>query len=78
MEGQSIVVTDLRLAYAATGADCEDGGGYSATLTPGEGFSVYVTVTVRMNHAAAGVHRRQHLLPRLALSQRRGHSATRG
>ncbi|HEY4569964.1 MAG TPA: hypothetical protein VIH10_10880 [Kribbella sp.] len=41
-------VTDLRLAYAPAGADCGAAGGYAPTLTPGEEFSVCVTVTVRI------------------------------
>jgi len=47
VEDQSVDVTDLRLAYAAAGADC-DAAGYTPTLTPGEEFSVCVTVTVRI------------------------------
>jgi Flp pilus assembly protein TadG len=45
---QSVDVTDLRLAYAAAGADCGAAGGYAPTLAPGEEFSVCVTVTVRI------------------------------
>ncbi len=47
VEDQSVDVTDLRLAYAPAGADC-DAAGYSPTLAPGEEFSVCVTVTVRI------------------------------
>src|SRR5687767_5894466 len=46
VEDQSVEATDVRLAYAA--ADCENPGGYTPTLTPGEEFSVCVTVTVRI------------------------------
>jgi hypothetical protein len=45
---QSVEATDVRLAYAAAGASCESAGGYTPTLTPGEEFSVCVTVTVRI------------------------------
>jgi Flp pilus assembly pilin Flp len=48
VEDQSVDVTDLRLAYAPAGAGCEAASGYSPTLTPGEEFSVCVTVTVRI------------------------------
>mgnify|MGYP004539361945 CR=1 FL=1 len=48
VEDQSVDVTDLRLAYAPAGAGCAAAGGYSPTLTPGEEFSVCVTVTVRI------------------------------
>jgi hypothetical protein len=48
VEDQSVDVTDLHLTYAAAGVDCPDGGGYTPTLTPGEEFSVCVTVTVRI------------------------------
>jgi hypothetical protein len=48
VEDQHVDATDVRLAYAARGASCESGGGYSPTLTPGEEFSVCVTVTVRI------------------------------
>jgi hypothetical protein len=47
VQDQSVDVTDLRLAYAPAGADC-DADGYSPTLAPGEEFSVCVTVTVRI------------------------------
>ena len=40
--------TDVRVAYARPGADCGAAGGYAPTLTPGEEFSVCVTVTVRI------------------------------
>ena len=48
VEDQSVDVTDLRLAYAPTGAGCDAAGSYAPTLTPGEEFSVCVTVTVRI------------------------------
>ena len=48
VEDQSVEVTDLRLAYAPPGASCEAAGSYAPTLTPGEEFSVCVTVTVRI------------------------------
>ena len=47
VEDQSVDVTDLRLAYAPAGPDCE-AAGYAPTLAPGEEFSVCVTVTVRI------------------------------
>ena len=46
VEDQSVEATDVRLAYAAAGVPCESAGGYTPTLTPGEEFSVCVTVTV--------------------------------
>ncbi len=48
VEDQSVDATDLRLAYAPAGADCDAAGSYSPSLTPGEEFSVCVTVTVRI------------------------------
>ena len=48
VEDQSVDVADLQVTYAAAGVDCADGGGYVPTLTPGEEFSVCVTVTVRI------------------------------
>jgi Flp pilus assembly protein TadG len=48
VEDQSVDVTDLRLAYSPAGAVCGAAGGYAPTLTPGEEFSVCVTVTVRI------------------------------
>ena len=48
VEDQSVDVTDMQLAYAPAGADCEAAGGYVPTLAPGEEFSVCVTVTVRI------------------------------
>ncbi len=48
VEDQSVEATDVRLAYAPAGADCEAAGGYAPTLTPGEEFSVCVSVTVRI------------------------------
>jgi hypothetical protein len=47
VEDQSVDATDVRLTYVAAG-DCETGSGYTPTLTPGEEFSVCVTVTVRI------------------------------
>jgi hypothetical protein len=48
VEDQHVDATDLRLAYVGPGASCDSAGGYSPTLTPGEEFSVCVTVTVRI------------------------------
>jgi Flp pilus assembly protein TadG len=48
VEDQSVQATDVRVAYAPAGASCEAAGGYTPTLTPGEEFSVCVTVTVRI------------------------------
>ena len=48
VEDQSVQATDVQLAYAPAGAGCETAGGYTPTLTPGEEFSVCVTVTVRI------------------------------
>ena len=48
VEDQSVDATDVQLAYAPAGASCEAAGGYTPTLTPGEEFSVCVTVTVRI------------------------------
>ena len=48
VEDQSVQATDVRLAYAPAGAGCDTAGGYTPTLTPGEEFSVCVTVTVRI------------------------------
>jgi Flp pilus assembly pilin Flp len=48
VEDQSVDATDVRLAYAPPGADCVAAGSYQPTLTPGEKFSVCVTVTVRI------------------------------
>jgi Flp pilus assembly protein TadG len=48
VEDQSVQATDVRLAYAPAGAGCDAAGGYTPTLTPGEEFSVCVTVTVRI------------------------------
>jgi Flp pilus assembly protein TadG len=47
VEDQSVDATDVRLTYVADG-DCETGAAYTPTLTPGEEFSVCVTVTVRI------------------------------
>jgi hypothetical protein len=49
VDDQSVETTDVRLAYAPAGAGCCAAGGYSPTLTPGEEFSVCVTVTVRIS-----------------------------
>jgi Flp pilus assembly protein TadG len=48
VQDQSVDVTDVRLAYAPAGAGCGAAGSYQPTLTPGEKFSVCVTVTVRI------------------------------
>jgi hypothetical protein len=48
VEDQSVHATDLRVAYAPDGASCDAAGSYTPTLTPGERFSVCVTVTVRI------------------------------
>jgi hypothetical protein len=48
VEDQSIKVDDMRLAFAPAGSDCAAAGSYTPTLTPGEEFSVCVTVTVRI------------------------------
>ncbi len=48
VEDQSVEATDVRLAYAAAGASCDAAGSYTPMLTPGEEFSVCVTVTVRI------------------------------
>ncbi len=48
VEDQSVDATDVRLAYAPAGEGCDAAGSYTPTLTPGEEFSVCVTVTVRI------------------------------
>ena len=48
VEDQSVEATDVVLAYAPVGSGCEDAGSYTPSLTPGEEFSVCVTVTVRV------------------------------
>jgi hypothetical protein len=48
VEDQHVEATDLRLFYVGPGGSCGGGGGYSPSLTPGEEFSVCVTVTVRI------------------------------
>jgi hypothetical protein len=48
VQDQSVDATDVRLAYAPRGASCDAAGSYTPTLTPGEVFSVCVTVTVRI------------------------------
>ena len=45
---QSVEATDVVLAYAPVGAGCEGAGSYQPSLTPGEEFTVCVTVTVRI------------------------------
>ena len=45
---QSVAATDVVLAYAPVGAGCGRAGSYSPALTPGEEFTVCVTVTVRI------------------------------
>jgi hypothetical protein len=48
VQDQSIQAGDVRVAYAPAGAGCDAAGGYAPALTPGEEFSVCVTVTVRI------------------------------
>lgn len=48
VEDQSVDATDVRVAYAPRGADCDAAGAYTPVLAPGEVFSVCVTVTVRI------------------------------
>ena len=48
VQDQSVDATDVQLAYAPPGAGCAAAGEYQPTLTPGEKFSVCVTVTVRI------------------------------
>ncbi|MGY1822615.1 hypothetical protein [Geodermatophilus sp. SYSU D00079] len=48
VEDQAVDATDVRLAYAPPGVDCSGAGSYTPSLTPGEEFSVCVTVTVRI------------------------------
>jgi hypothetical protein len=48
VEDQSVEATDVRLAYAPVGSGCAAAGSYQPALTPGEEFSVCVTVTVRI------------------------------
>lgn len=48
VEDQSVDATDVRVAYAPQGAGCAAAGSYTPSLTPGEVFSVCVTVTVRI------------------------------
>ena len=48
VEDQNVTATDVRLGYAPSGADCTTASRYTPTLTPGEEFSVCVTVTVRI------------------------------
>jgi len=48
VEDQSVEATDVRLTYVPAGASCDSAGSYTPTLTPGEEFSVCVTVTVRI------------------------------
>jgi Flp pilus assembly protein TadG len=45
---QSVQATDVALAYAPVGAGCAGVTGYAPVLTPGEEFTVCVTVTVRI------------------------------
>ena len=45
---QSVQATDVGLAYAPVGSGCDAAGSYAPALTPGEEFSVCVTVTVRI------------------------------
>jgi hypothetical protein len=48
VEDQAVDATDVQLAYAPPAADCDAAGSYTPSLTPGEEFSVCVTVTVRI------------------------------
>jgi hypothetical protein len=48
VEDQSVEATDVVLAYAPAGAGCDAAGSYQPSLTPGEEFTVCVTVTVRI------------------------------
>ncbi|SDY27489.1 hypothetical protein SAMN05661080_02913 [Modestobacter sp. DSM 44400] len=48
VEDQSVDATDVVLAYAPVGSGCDAAGSYVPALTPGEEFSVCVTVTVRI------------------------------
>ena len=48
VEDQSVDATDVRVEYSPDGATCDAAGSYTPTLTPGERFSVCVTVTVRI------------------------------
>ena len=48
VQDQSVDATDVQLRYAPPGAGCAAAGEYQPTLTPGEKFSVCVTVTVRI------------------------------
>ena len=48
VEDQSIDAADVRLGYVPAGAGCDAVAGYTPTLTPGEEFTVCVTVTVRI------------------------------
>ncbi len=48
VEDQHVDATDVRLAFVGPGASCDGGTAYLPTLTPGEEFSVCVTVTVRI------------------------------
>jgi hypothetical protein len=48
VEDQSVEATDVVLAYAPVGGGCDAAGSYVPTLTPGEEFTVCVTVTVRV------------------------------
>ncbi|MGY5885099.1 hypothetical protein [Modestobacter lacusdianchii] len=48
VEDQSVAATDVVLAYAPAGSGCDVAGSWTPSLTPGEEFSVCVTVTVRI------------------------------
>ena len=45
---QSVQATDVVVDYAPVGAGCDGAGSYRPALTPGEEFTVCVTVTVRV------------------------------
>jgi hypothetical protein len=48
VEDQSVEATDVVLGYAPVGGGCGAAGGYTPALTPGEEFTVCVTVIVRV------------------------------
>jgi len=48
VQDQAIEPTDLRVAYAPDGGDCDSAGSYTPAFVPGERFVVCVTVTIRV------------------------------
>ncbi|WNV76654.1 hypothetical protein [Geodermatophilus sp. DSM 44513] len=48
VQDQSVDAGDVVVGYAPAGAGCDAAGGYAPTLTPGEEFTICVTVTVRI------------------------------